>query len=59
VRNTQMTAVSLCIALLGCVSSARKIAERGFFAGYNARVWGVILLQVRGCGIVFLFPTAD
>jgi solute carrier family 35 (UDP-sugar transporter), member A1/2/3 len=52
VRNVELALIGGCAGLAGVYSSdAAKVAEGGFFQGYNTLVWCVILLQALG-GIV-------
>jgi UDP-sugar transporter A1/2/3 len=48
-RNVQMSFFGILIGMLGCLTNDRsKIAELGFFYGYNGIVWTVIMLQALG-----------
>lgn len=52
VRNVELALIGGVAGLAGVYSSdAAKVAEGGFFQGYSALVWSVILLQALG-GIV-------
>jgi len=49
VRNVQMSLISLVVAGLSVYAKDwPQVARLGFFSGYNAVVWAVILLQAGG-----------
>lgn len=52
-RNVQLSLLSIPFGLITCfVSSGSKILEQGFFFGYDAFVWYLIVLQAGGGLIV-------
>lgn len=61
VRNIQMSLIGLLISSVACVGKdLDSILTHGFFKGYNAIVWSVILLQaVGGLVVAMVVKYAD
>ncbi|CAL8102408.1 unnamed protein product [Calicophoron daubneyi] len=60
-RNVQLATFGIIIGLIGVYTYDREpVLKNGFFSGYNALVWIVVLLQTcGGLGVAFVMKYAD